>query len=190
MLHINTRCLIYVVCVDSGVNGTLFININGCGYPPSVNCSEFREKYGKVGTTFLCHYSQSNASIVVPNYSVSQQKRYLFLAFVIPIGLSVGSALSLFILLKCRWTCSRRGMGNIKGPGVSSNRDLDKTPTKLFETAEGLEEKLRGDNKDSPGGESNRRKKKKEPLGGGTHAKANGISSTGQNHLKNHSEMK
>ena len=36
----------------------LKVNAKGCGYAPSVNCSEWIEEFGEKGETFDCHYSE------------------------------------------------------------------------------------------------------------------------------------
>lgn len=54
------------------VNETkFFINTEGCGYPPKINCSEFASQYGNknVGKIFPCYYSKTYPEIVVAHYS-------------------------------------------------------------------------------------------------------------------------
>lgn len=44
-----------------------FVNTEGCGYPPRVNCSEFAKKYGykNRGKIFPCYFSRTNPQTVV-----------------------------------------------------------------------------------------------------------------------------
>lgn len=62
------------------------INAEGCGYPPSVNCSEFARQYGysTAGTLFPCYYSRSYPEIVVARYSWDDTLRHLVLSIAIP----------------------------------------------------------------------------------------------------------
>lgn len=54
------------------VNETrLFINTEGCGYPPRVNCTNFAREFGhqNLGITFPCYYSRTYPEMVVTRYS-------------------------------------------------------------------------------------------------------------------------
>lgn len=44
-----------------------FVNTEGCGYPPRVNCSDFAKKYGyrNIGKIFPCYYSRTHPETVV-----------------------------------------------------------------------------------------------------------------------------
>ena len=37
----------------------------GCGYPPSVNCTTWIARFGAVGSTFPCHYARTNQSLAI-----------------------------------------------------------------------------------------------------------------------------
>lgn len=78
----------------------LYVNINGCGYPPSVKCSDFAKKYSKLNTQFPCYYSHHNESIVLPDYSRHTEIIYLSLAVCIPFGIILVSSISLYLLVK------------------------------------------------------------------------------------------
>jgi len=78
----------------------LLINVNGCGYPPKVSCSEFEKEFASLNTEFPCYYSKRNESIVVPHYSRQTEIIYLTMAICIPIGLALFSAISLYLLLR------------------------------------------------------------------------------------------
>ena len=44
----------------------------GCGYPPTIVCDLFAEKYdnhSKAGQTFPCHYSRYNPWMVIASYN-------------------------------------------------------------------------------------------------------------------------
>lgn len=50
-----------------------FVNTEGCGYPPRVNCSDFAKRYGysNLGKIFPCYYSRTNPETVVARYNLS-----------------------------------------------------------------------------------------------------------------------
>ncbi|XP_034938605.1 protein tipE [Chelonus insularis] len=79
-----------------------FINTEGCGYPPRVNCSEFAKKFGyrNIGKIIPCYYSRTYPQTVVSRYSWDENLRHLVLALVTPIILFV---MSLAVL--CYWYC-------------------------------------------------------------------------------------
>lgn len=47
-----------------------FVNTEGCGYPPTVNCSTFAKKYAyeNTGKIFPCYYSRTHPETVVARY--------------------------------------------------------------------------------------------------------------------------
>lgn len=47
-----------------------FINTEGCGYPPAVNCSTFAKQYAyrNIGKLFPCYYSRTYPETVVARY--------------------------------------------------------------------------------------------------------------------------
>ncbi|CAH1392062.1 unnamed protein product [Nezara viridula] len=63
-----------------------FINTEGCGYPPTVNCTTFSKKYGysNIGVPFPCYYSRTYPNMVVARYSWDDNLRHLILSLVIP----------------------------------------------------------------------------------------------------------
>nr|XP_046491010.1 protein tipE isoform X1 [Neodiprion pinetum]XP_046491011.1 protein tipE isoform X1 [Neodiprion pinetum] len=83
-------------------NTKFFVNTEGCGYPPRVNCSEFARKfgYGNMGKIFPCFYSRTHPETVVARYSWDENLRHLVMALVAPIVLF---AVSLGVL--CYWYC-------------------------------------------------------------------------------------
>ncbi|XP_011309897.1 protein tipE [Fopius arisanus] len=90
-----------------------FINTEGCGYPPRVNCSEFAKKFGyqNMGKIFPCYYSRTYPETVVSRYSWDENLRHLVLALVTPIVLFI---VSLGVL--CYWYCPPMGK-SCGGPG-------------------------------------------------------------------------
>lgn len=56
-----------------------FVNTEGCGYPPTVNCSAFAKEYAyaNIGKIFPCYYSRTHPETVVAR-CVSQQARFYF----------------------------------------------------------------------------------------------------------------
>ncbi|XP_057318652.1 uncharacterized protein LOC130663438 isoform X2 [Microplitis mediator] len=80
-----------------------FINTEGCGYPPRVNCSEFAKGFGysNMGKIIPCYYSRTYPGTVVSRYSWNQNLRHLVLAIVIPILIFVISLAVLFY-----WHCT------------------------------------------------------------------------------------
>lgn len=51
-----------------------FVNTEGCGYPPRVNCSDFAKKYGysNMGKIFPCYYSRTHPETVVARYIINK----------------------------------------------------------------------------------------------------------------------
>jgi len=86
---------------DILTTGTLMINPNGCGYPPEVNCSDFFDRFGDLGTLFPCFYSDSlfnnGSAVLVPFYDRTHEIVNLGLYCGIPLGTVL--VLSLFLLL-------------------------------------------------------------------------------------------
>ncbi|XP_049783486.1 protein tipE [Schistocerca cancellata] len=96
------------------VNTRFFVNAEGCGYPPKVNCTVFAKQFGEVGKQpFPCYYSRTYPEMVVAQYSWEDNLRQLILSLLIPnliFGVSVG--------VLCYWYCP--GCGN--GCGQSANK--------------------------------------------------------------------
>lgn len=93
------------------VNTRLFINAEGCGYPPSINCSEFAKQYGYQtgGIPFPCYYSKVYPEMVVVRYSWEDTLRQLILSLAIPnllFAVSIG-VLSYWYCPGCGRTCHK-----------------------------------------------------------------------------------
>lgn len=92
-------------------NTRFLINTEGCGYPPSVNCSEFAFQYGysTAGTPFPCYYSRMYPDIVVARYSWDDTLRKLVLSIAVPNLLFAASVgiLSYWYCPGCGKTCHK-----------------------------------------------------------------------------------
>ncbi|KAL1131690.1 hypothetical protein AAG570_011303 [Ranatra chinensis] len=70
-----------------------YINTEGCGYPPRVNCTEFAKQYSALHTPFPCYYSRTYPNTVVARYSWEDNLRHLILSLIVPnvlFGVSIG----------------------------------------------------------------------------------------------------
>lgn len=73
----------------------LLVNIKGCGYPPSVRCSNFTAKYGVLGAAFPCYYSRQNKTVALNRYDKSEQVHTIVSFFVVPFVVCVISSVTL-----------------------------------------------------------------------------------------------
>ena len=76
----------------------LFVNIKGCGYPPSVQCSSWISEYGGNDSTVPCYYSKSNSSLAITHLDKTNNWRELLLSVFVPIFLLIVSGIGLFTL--------------------------------------------------------------------------------------------
>ena len=82
------------------LNASLFINVKGCGYPPTVNCSQFFAYYGVPGRRYWCYYSHLDPQLVVPHYDPSEAE----LELAASLGWTIGAQLAgLVIILLLHW---------------------------------------------------------------------------------------
>lgn len=93
------------------VDTHFLVNTEGCGYPPSVNCTQFAMQYGygTRGTPFPCYYSRVYPDTVVARYSWDSTLRHLILSIAIPnllFAASVG-VLSYWYCPGCGRTCNK-----------------------------------------------------------------------------------
>ena len=78
--------------------GVLFINVVGCGYPPTVSCERFYEEYGKtLKQDFPCFYSLRNESLVITEYDEGMEIMKVSLACV-PLLITVLSGIGLLVI--------------------------------------------------------------------------------------------
>lgn len=82
------------------LNASLYINVKGCGYPPTVNCSQFFDYYGVPGRRYWCYYSHLDPQLVVPRYDRSEAE----LELAASLGWTIGAQLAgLIIILLLHW---------------------------------------------------------------------------------------
>lgn len=82
------------------LNASLYINVKGCGYPPTVNCSQFFDYYGVPGRRYWCYYSHLDPQLVVPHYDPSEAE----LELANSLGWTVGAQLAgIIIILVLHW---------------------------------------------------------------------------------------
>jgi hypothetical protein len=98
-----------------------YVNSEGCGYPPRVNCSEFAKEYGykRLRKPFPCYYSRTYPEKVVERYSWKENLKHLLLSFIVPnilFGVSIG-VLSYWYCPSCTRVCNKKAY-------------VDKYPTK------------------------------------------------------------
>ena len=85
----------------------MYVNPQGCGYPPTVSCEAFFARHGghtnttnettKPIVTFPCFYSRTNSSFVLPEHDISDA--YNGLAFCcVPVATVAVSAVVVSIL--------------------------------------------------------------------------------------------
>eukprot|EP00095_Tigriopus_kingsejongensis_P009662 snap_masked-scaffold1197_size55989-processed-gene-0.4 protein:Tk09662 transcript:snap_masked-scaffold1197_size55989-processed-gene-0.4-mRNA-1 annotation:"sodium channel auxiliary subunit -like protein" len=77
--------------------GKLFPNIKGCGYPPSISCPDFVDKYKTNGTTFTCFVSKKMPEIVLAELDLDQVRDELFYSLAIPIPCLLASVVYLVV---------------------------------------------------------------------------------------------
>ncbi|KAK7077477.1 hypothetical protein SK128_021858 [Halocaridina rubra] len=77
------------------INARLYPNVKGCGYPPSVNCTDFNRNYSTPGRTFPCYYSKQTPVMVINHLDLETIKTDLLYAIIIPWGLFLVSILYL-----------------------------------------------------------------------------------------------
>lgn len=87
----------------------LYVNIKGCGYPPTVNCENFTLSYGYVGARYPCFWSRADTTVVVPTWSRGEQVATVTRTLAIPLFLSGCAGIGLCALhCECRPRRRRR----------------------------------------------------------------------------------
>ncbi|XP_067645609.1 protein tipE isoform X2 [Eurosta solidaginis] len=87
------------------------INSEGCGYPPTTNCSVFARQYGysHIGEPFPCYYSRAYPEVVIGRYSWDNTLYHLILSLMIPnalFAISIG-VLSYWYCPCCDKACNK-----------------------------------------------------------------------------------
>ena len=63
----------------------LLVNVKGCGYPPSVNCTTWISQFGLEQSTFPCYYARTNQSVAITHLDTRTDLRDLLLSTCIPL---------------------------------------------------------------------------------------------------------
>ncbi|KAM7355320.1 tipE homolog 2 phospholipid transfer protein isoform 1-T2 [Cochliomyia hominivorax] len=87
------------------------INSEGCGYPPTTNCTIFANKYGysHINEPFPCYYSRAYPEVVIGRYSWENNLYHLILSLIIPtvlFAISIG-VLSYWYCPCCDNACNK-----------------------------------------------------------------------------------
>ena len=119
----------------------LFVNIRGCGYPPSVillqqqtffrislisiqpqvTCDKWFETHSVPDSIVTCHYSRANPGLAVTHMDETRDTRDLILCVAIPLIIFLSSAITLVILYaKC---CKKFMKKQHPRYGVNSNSE-------------------------------------------------------------------
>ena len=83
---------------SSKIRAALFVNIKGCGYPPTVQCASWISEYGVNESTIPCHYSRSNSSVAITHLNTKNDWRDLLLSIFVPLISCIVSAVGLCIM--------------------------------------------------------------------------------------------
>lgn len=89
---------------EQSEESTLWVNIKGCGYPPTVTCKDFNDYYGMEGALFPCYYSRKNKTIVLTSYDHDEQIEVIIHYFFVPFVICFVTGVSLCIM-HCDCTC-------------------------------------------------------------------------------------
>lgn len=95
-------------------NAVLFVNVKGCGYPPSVNCSRWITQFGVPESTFPCYYARTNQSVAITHLDTKRDLRDLLLSTFIPLIACLVSGVALCLLhTKCVTSCRSPAMYDV-----------------------------------------------------------------------------
>ncbi|GBP04476.1 Protein tipE [Eumeta japonica] len=90
-------------------SAVLYVNIKGCGYPPTVDCDNFTSSYGYVGARYPCYWSRADTSVVIPRWSRGEQVATVTRTLAVPLFLSGCAGIGLCALhCECRPRRRRR----------------------------------------------------------------------------------
>ncbi|XP_065166296.1 protein tipE [Atheta coriaria] len=93
-------------------DAVLLVNIKGCGYPPTVLCSNFTEQYGTEGTEFPCYHSRENRTVVLTHYERDEQVAIIVHFFAVPFVITLATSIALCVMhcdCRCHSTGGRHG---------------------------------------------------------------------------------
>ncbi|CAH1712202.1 unnamed protein product [Aphis gossypii] len=111
----------------------IYPNVKGCGYPPQLNCTEFRLRYFEVGASYPCYYSRVEPWVVITELDLAKSTRQLVYSMVFPIPCFVVSVVYVALAYFCVYAgrhskpkVKRRvvrrmvGGGGVTGSGVGT----------------------------------------------------------------------
>ncbi|KAL5241613.1 hypothetical protein ACI65C_009023 [Semiaphis heraclei] len=79
----------------------IYPNVKGCGYPPHLNCTTFRERYFEVGSSYPCYYSRVEPWVVITELDLAKSTRQLVYSMVFPIPCFVVSVVYVALAYFC-----------------------------------------------------------------------------------------
>lgn len=79
-------------------DAVLLVNIKGCGYPPTVLCSNFTDTYGGEGTVFPCYHSRENRTVVLTHYERDEQVAIIIHYFAVPFVITLATSVALCVM--------------------------------------------------------------------------------------------
>lgn len=79
----------------------IYPNVKGCGYPPHLNCTVFRNKYFEVGSSYPCYYSRVEPWVVITELDLAKSTRQLVYSMVFPIPCFVVSVVYVALAYFC-----------------------------------------------------------------------------------------
>lgn len=106
LMHDAAASLSNLTDIEHSEEAILLVNIKGCGYPPSVTCSNFSNLYGDEGTVFPCYYSRMNRTVVLTSYDRSDQWSMIVNFFFVPFIITIISSVGLCIM-HCDCSCQK-----------------------------------------------------------------------------------
>ena len=59
--------------------------LQGCGYPPRVNCTTFVTLFSEIGTLFNCFVSRTEPELVISELDLTEVHRDLFYSLAVPV---------------------------------------------------------------------------------------------------------
>ncbi|XP_025192346.1 uncharacterized protein LOC112592496 [Melanaphis sacchari] len=111
----------------------IYPNVKGCGYPPHLNCTEFRARYFEVGASYPCYYSRVEPWVVITELDLAKSTRQLVYSMVFPIPCFVVSVVYVALAYFCVYAGRHRkpkvkrrvvrrmvGGGGVTGSGVGT----------------------------------------------------------------------
>ena len=76
----------------------IFAFLQGCGYPPSVNCTTWVREFGRLDSTFPCYYARSNQSLAITHLDTATDLRDLLMSTTIPLTACLVSGIALCLM--------------------------------------------------------------------------------------------